>query len=287
MSRIAIAMLLLTPGLLPAQFVVAPIGTVTQAYGYRYLTPYGVAYGHGFATRPVWGVVAYAPPPPVIVVVQPPRPFPRIQEAPPPVERDPIQQAKFEDAVKRGDFLVVKPKGVIEKVPPDLLALPKLAELDVPPDEPKARSLYLIQKAREAFLQEELGRSAERLRAAIALTPNAPLPYFLLAQVLVARSEYAEAVAAIRDGMRFAPDWPTAKFDPTTMYSRPEFFDADLQRLKLAHETKPDDPALLFLYGYQLFFLDDRKEAAKLFKKAAARTKERAIIERFLLEAVS
>ena len=170
---------------------------------------------------------------------------------------------------------------------PDLLELPKPPELEVPPDEPKARSKYLIEKAREAFLLDELGRSAERLQAAIALNPNVPLPYFLLAQVLVARGEFPEAVAAIRAGMGKFPDWPAAKFDPTTMYSRPEFFDADLQRLKVAHEAKPDDPALLFLYGYQLFFLGDRKEAAKLFKKASARTKEKAMIERFLLETMS
>jgi predicted Zn-dependent protease len=60
-----------------------------------------------------------------------------------------------------------------------------------------------------------------------------------------------------------------------------------LQRLKKAHEAQPDDPALLFLYGYQLFFLGDRKEAAKLFKRASVRTKENAIIERFLVETQS
>jgi len=285
MYRFAWILLILAPGLAQAQFVVAPIGTVTQSFGYRYLTPYGVRYGHGYQTRPVWGVVAV--PPPVIVVVNPPRPFPIFNDPPAPFERNPIQQAGFDDAVKRGAFLVVKPKGEIEKVLPDLLALPKPPAMDVPPDEPKARSRYLVEKAREAFLMEEPGRAAERLQAAIALNPTVPLPYFLLAQVHVTLGQYPEAVAAIRDGMAHAPDWPAAKFDPTQLYSRPEFFDPDLQRLRKVHEAKPDDPALLFLYGYQLFFLGDRKEAAKLFKKAAARTKERAMIERFLLETMS
>ena len=95
-----------------------------------------------------------------------------------------------------------------------------------------------------------------------------------------------EAVAAIRDGMRRAPDWPAAKFDPAGLYPRPELFDPDLERLKAALAAKPDDPALLFLSGYQLWFLGDRKEAVKLFQRASARTKENAIIERFLLETV-
>lgn len=276
-------MLILAPGLASAQFIVAPVGTVTQAYGYRYLTPNGFAYGYSYQTRPVWGVVGVvAPQPPQIVIVVPPLP-------PPPAVEDPIALARIDDAIKRGDFLVIKPQKNDVRVAGglDLLELPKPAELEVPPDEPKSRSKYLIEKAREAFLLGELGRSAERLQAAIALAPNAPLPYFLLAQVHVARGEYPEAVATIREGMRKNPDWPAAKFDPTTMYSRPEFFDPDLQRLKAAHEAKPDDPALLFLYGYQLFFLGDRKEAAKLFQRAAARTKENAIIERFLLETLS
>jgi hypothetical protein len=269
-----------------AQFVVAPVGTVTQHYGYRYLTPYGVHYGQGFQTRPVWGVVGVVPPPPppqplVIIVQAPPAPLPAVQ--------DPLAQARIDDKVKRGELLVVQPQKNDVRVAggPDLLELPKPSDLEFPPDEPKARSKFLIEKARQAFLQDEQGRAAERLQAAIDLVPNAPLPYFLLAQVYVARGEYPEAVAAIRAGMRKHPDWPTARFDPTTMYSRPEFFDPDLQKLKTAAEAKPDDPALLFLYGYQLFFLGDRKEAAKLFKKAAARTKENAIIERFLLETMS
>jgi hypothetical protein len=266
-----------------AQVGIAPVGAVTQSFGFRFLTPQGFAYGYRTQTRPVWGFVAVPPPPIVVVVNPPPRPFPILPPEPETFQRDPIQQAKFEDAVKRGDFVVVKPRGEVEKAP----QRPNPPAMERPPEEPKARSRYLVEKAREAFLMEEPGRAAERLQKAIALNPAVPLPYFLLAQVHVTLGQYPEAVAAIRDGMRLQPDWPAAKFDPTQMYSRPEFLDPDLQRLKKASEANPDDPALLFLLGYQWFFLGDRKEAAKLFKKASVRTRENAIIERFLVETMS
>jgi len=260
-----------------AQFIVAPVGVVTQSYGYRYLTPFGVAYGRTFQSRPVFGVVGFIPPPPPpIIFYLPPL------EAPPPHVEDPIAAARIDGAVKRGDLLVVKPRKnevrPVEFIPPPAL--------EPPPNEPVARSRYLVDRARESFAEGEYGRAAERLQAAIALAPEVPLPYFLLAQVRMARGEYPEAVAAIRDGMRRAPDWPAAKFDPAGLYPRPELFDPDLERLKAALAAKPDDPALLFLSGYQLWFLGDRKEAVKLFQRASARTKENAIIERFLLETV-
>ena len=186
--------------------------------------------------------------------------------------------------MKRGDFLVIKPqKDDVRVAGGAVPELPKPAVLEPPPVEPKALARYLIDRAREAFQQDEPGRAADRLRAAIELDPADAMTHFLLAQVLVARGEYPEAVATIREGLRREPNWPAAKFDLRAWYARPAEYDADMKALQAASAARPNDPGLLFLHGYQLWFLGDRKEAAVLFRKASARTKENAIVERFLL----
>jgi predicted Zn-dependent protease len=195
------------------------------------------------------------------------------------------------DAVRRGELLVVRPNGggIANKLPEPEPGFarrgfaPEPAEL---PKDPKQRAAFEVTQAKAAFASGEYGRAAERLVDAIAASPEESLAYFLLAQARVARGEYAEAVAAIRDGMRRAPDWPATKFNLKELYGpNAAAFDEHLGELKKAAAADPTDPTLGFLLGYHLWFLGEKAEAVKLFRRAARQVKDRGLIERFLAEA--
>jgi Flp pilus assembly protein TadD len=55
-----------------------------------------------------------------------------------------------------------------------------------------------------------------------------------------------------------------------------------LERLRQTLRKHPDDPVLLFLLGYQLWFDGRKEEARPLFRRALPRAADRAAIERFL-----
>src|SRR5205085_11973740 len=92
-----------------------------------------------------------------------------------------------------------------------------------------------------------------------------------------------EAGVAILDGLKRKPDWPMAAFGVRELYGRRAADHAlDLELLRQALERNPDEPALAFLYGYELWFNDRKKEARAHLEKAAAGAADPAPIRRFL-----
>jgi predicted Zn-dependent protease len=163
---------------------------------------------------------------------------------------------------------------------------PAPPEPDVPEADPAAEVARLLRWARVELGAELYGSAIERLGAAIALRPVDPLPYFHRAQAQFAAGQYADAVASIREGMKRAPDWPASGFRPEELYGpNPGRLDAHIAELRRAVRDNPGEPALEFLLGYELWFAGDRPAAVNLFRSAAKRGTDRAIIERFLREA--
>jgi hypothetical protein len=151
------------------------------------------------------------------------------------------------------------------------------------PDREFAR---LMKLAREAFAGEEYGRAVGFLDRAAKAKPADALPHFLKAQALVATGQYAEAVDAIRDGMRLAPDWPGGGFRPRELYgANPGRFDAHLAALRAALAENPGAAGLQFLLGYELWFGGNRAEATELFAAAGRGAKNNPLVARFLKEA--
>lgn len=279
-------------------------GVFAPAWGPPAFAPWGYYGGPVSVVAPVGYWVAppvIVAPPPVVVVgyntaaprygLFGPDDRPRPGTFDPPPAPDPFARRRVDEAVKRGDLLVVRPGGGgVPKVPepqPGLVPRPVFAPepAEVPKD-PKTRAAFEVTQAKAAFTADEYGRAAERLADAIAASPEEPLAYFLLAQARVARGEYAAAVAAIRDGMRRAPDWPATTFQLKELYGpNAAAFDEHLAELKKAAAAEPNDPTLGFLLGYHLWFLGEKVEAVKFFKRAARQVKDRGLIERFLAEA--
>ncbi len=140
-----------------------------------------------------------------------------------------------------------------------------------------------MKRGREAHAAKEYGRAIQRFRDAAKRTPDDAVPQFLLAQSLFAAGRYAEAVDAVHTGVRLRPDWPNARFPPRDLYgpNAAEFAD-HLRRLREALDLLPDDPVLLFLYGYELWLDGRHEEARPLFRRARPGAADPAVIDPFL-----
>jgi tetratricopeptide (TPR) repeat protein len=160
------------------------------------------------------------------------------------------------------------------------------AELPPPPQpepNPRAEHDKQIALGKAAFVNGEYGRAAHRFRVAIAAVPEEPMGQFLLVQALFALAKYQEAFDAIQVGMRQQPNWPTSRFRPLELYGdNVADYPDHLTRLEQLVQQQPDDPVLLFLYAYQLWFDGRQDEAIPLFQRAAPMLADKNAVERFL-----
>jgi hypothetical protein len=268
--------------------------------GPGYCSPYyGLPFAPLGASR-VTVVQVVTPPPPVVVAPPvfamadraPARPGP--EEVEPPVAkpmpgdggfrpvRPPMPPPVPPAAPKVPEVPPAKPP--VKEKPKEPEPIPEPPRPPRPAGGPRAESARQRQLGQDAFAAAEYGRAAQRFRQAARVNPNDALAYFLLAQADVALGKYDTAVEAIQAGLALDPDWPAAPFRPVTLYGDnvtdlPEH----LLALQDALARHPDDPTLLFLTAYELWFDGRREEARPLFERAAAVAPDRRFSERFLL----
>jgi Flp pilus assembly protein TadD len=140
-----------------------------------------------------------------------------------------------------------------------------------------------VEAGRTAFAEQQYGRAELHFRRAIAAVPAEPLAHFLLAQALVALGRYHQAVEAITAGLALRPDWPTVRFRPLALYgTHVADYSEHLATLEAALRRHPNDPVLLFLSGYVLWFDGRRDEAGPLLRRALRFGGPAADIDRFL-----
>jgi hypothetical protein len=272
--------------------------------GGYYASPYFFSPAYALPVSRVTVVQVYAPPPIVLgdegvmpLDLRPRRP-PELIEAPerpaePPLPGAfaggfrpvrPEERARAQQPVPPAPKPEDRPKAEPPKAKPPDQGAPELPHPPLPEADPQAESARLVALGREAFAAGEHGRAAARFRQATEAAPDEPLPHFLLAQADLALGKYDEAVEAVQNGMRRRPDWPTAAFRPVELYNgHVADWPEHLRRLADARARHPDDPVLLFLEAYELWFDGRRDEARPLFQRAAARAADRSFSERFLL----
>lgn len=192
-----------------------------------------------------------------------------------------------------GGFRPVRPEDRMraqQPVPPDGKAeekarpfkerLPRPPEPELKPKEEAARQMTL---GKQAFAAQEYGRAAARFQEAIRLAPGEVLAYFLLAQADFALGKYREATAAIHEGLRRKANWPTSDFRPIELYgANVADYTEHLDQLRQAQNQNPNDPVLLFLHAYQLWFDGRQDEARILFRQALPLVAEPRFLHLFL-----
>jgi tetratricopeptide (TPR) repeat protein len=140
-----------------------------------------------------------------------------------------------------------------------------------PLPDPRKESQRLVRTGQEAFQVREYARAEQRFADAIQFAGDRALNYFLLAEAQLAQGKYREAFDSIQSGPRLEPAWPSTRFQPRRLYGLNQAdFARQLQELRQALQTYPDDLILIFLSAYRLWFDDQRDEARVLFQRAAA-----------------
>jgi hypothetical protein len=199
------------------------------------------------------------------------------------------------------EWLVIAPRQRrAEILPPPVPAAPKAMDVpardlrppkrEPPPlpgpapaaTDPKVEAARQMRLGNEALTTGDYARAERRFQGAAAVSPE-PLALFLLAQARFALGKYQEAVAAIQAGMHLQTDWPAAPFRPRELYGENRAdYPVHLRQLADALARHPEDPFLLFLYAYQLWFDDRRDEARPIFGRARAVAPDPSLSERFL-----
>jgi hypothetical protein len=172
--------------------------------------------------------------------------------------------------------------------PPEQLKPPKPMPGDNPfmphPNpEPRGENARWIDLGKESFADTDYGLAAQRFRQASVVLPNDPQAYFLLAQAYSALGKYREAVNAIKSGMQIEPNRPLANYQPLALYgTHVAFYPEHLHRLADVVDAFPNDPFVLFLYGYALWFDGRREEAVDYFRKALNAGADPVAVDDFL-----
>jgi tetratricopeptide (TPR) repeat protein len=214
------------------------------------------------------------------IVIMPRRRRPP-EDIPPPAAEVPAEKAEKPLAEKP---LPGVPASVFRPVrPEDRERAQQPVEPARKPPEPSDDASTLVALGKKAFAAGEYERAERRFRQASVESPADAMPYFLMAQAQFALAKYQEAVASIEAGMRRQPDWPDANFRPRTLYGAdpPQFAD-HLRRLTDTLARFPNDPFLLFLAGYELWFDGQREKARDLFQRARTVTPDKTSLDRFL-----
>lgn len=234
----------------------------------------------------------YAPPPPVIiqrvpvpvreVIIQPvpqvdwnreivEQIFPELvgeppRRVPPPVQRMPQPKPKKKPDVKKPKK--DKPDRIPKRVP------------DPPGNTEKDKLRYLGLKA---FESQKYGLAAERFRRSLALDKKDAQSYFLLAQAYFTLGRYKLCYDNLFMGLKLNPTWATSGYRPLELYG-PNVVDysKDLLLLEEVLADHPDDPILLFVYAYHLWFDGRQVEARPIFEKLLPTFPDKGIIESFL-----
>jgi hypothetical protein len=183
----------------------------------------------------------------------------------------------------RGNFRPLQPQDRPQGMPampakaPDKKADDKKADAGPERNDP----LFM---GRQTFAGREYGRAARFFKQAGEAHPDNAVAHFLLAQAQLALGKYRDAVASIHAGLRLDKEWPNSRFKPAALYgANAADYGEHRAELQEALKRRPDDPVLLFLSAYQLWFDGQEDEARRLFGQARKLVTEPRFIDLFLI----
>lgn len=150
---------------------------------------------------------------------------------------------------------------------------------EVPPkiSNPTARATAwkFVEYGDKQFKQGDYRDAADRYRKAESQAPEIPDIHFRLGFAQMGAGRYADAVAAMREGLRLKPNWPDSGFVLEELYPTPEAKRNVFRQLHAHLNENPTDADAQFLLAVMQHF-DGQTEAAELGFRRVVQLKGRA-----------
>jgi len=160
-----------------------------------------------------------------------------------------------------GPLVPAPPPGLVGRRP----------AVDNPPAAAKrtdpARSNQLMTVGDRLFRAGNLKRAEERYQQALRAAPDLAAPYIRLAQIAIARGNYAEAADRLRRAETAQPGWIITAPDIQSIYAEPTAFAQTVTRLESHLQLHPDDRDAWLVLGAQWFLSGRTAKAADVFRR--------------------
>lgn len=134
----------------------------------------------------------------------------------------------------------------------------------------------------DAFATKDYYNAVVHFNDAIKQTPDDGLLYFARAQANIGIDDYKSSYDDIIAGMELIPDWGRVKFNMIELYSDPEEFTKQLQKIEDWVEKYPRDFRSHFVLGYVYFFIQEYDLAKSELVYALAYEPEHAQAKRLI-----
>ncbi|MFI5459212.1 MAG: tetratricopeptide repeat protein [Isosphaerales bacterium] len=161
----------------------------------------------------------------------------------------------------RGPLLPPPLPGMIAPQPGANLRPAKLKRGD------PVRAGQLITIGDRLFRAGNLKKAEERYQQSMRAAPDLAAPRIRLAQVALARGNYAEAANRLREAETAEPGWIITAPDIQSIYGEPAEFSRSLSRLESYLQVHPDDRDAWLVLGAQWFLTGRTAKAADVFKR--------------------
>jgi thioredoxin-like negative regulator of GroEL len=148
---------------------------------------------------------------------------------------------------------------------PAAAAAPKPARIDA------AKGSQLVTIGDRLFRAGNLKRAVERYEQAVRADPSAAAPRVRLAQVALARDQFAEAATQLREAVAAEPGWLLNAPDIQSVYGEPADFTRQIAKLESHLQVNPGDRDAWLVLGAELYLSGQTRRSADVFVRLTDR----------------
>jgi tetratricopeptide (TPR) repeat protein len=159
--------------------------------------------------------------------------------------------------------------------PPGLVAQPTVRPRASSP----ARAKELTDIGDRSFRARNIKRAEDKYKLAVKADPTSPIPHVHLAQVSVARGNYAAAADHLRDAVTVAGDgaWLINVPDIQAIFGEPADFARQMGRLETHLQANPSDREAWFVLGAETYLSGRTRQAFDVFQRLTDRRTDDAL----------
>jgi hypothetical protein len=141
------------------------------------------------------------------------------------------------------------------------------------------RSKELVEIGDRSFRGGNIKRAEDKYILAAKADPTSPIPHVHMAQVSLARGDYAAAADRLRDAVTVAAEggWLLTAPDIQGIFGEPADFARHLARLESHLQASPNDRDAWFVLGAEYYLSGRSKQASDVFERLTDRKADEAL----------